>query len=115
MALVSAVTDRWGVQIQDGRKVTWCELVTRLSSVNGHAGGDRVNRVEALLSAYGCEWERLRLAGPGALSVVEDAAIDLIVDVLHWMRAHGRDAAEALDRVQTRFASEVSEVEALPL
>jgi len=38
MALISAVSDRWGVQLQDDRKATWCELPTVLPSAEGHAG-----------------------------------------------------------------------------
>lgn len=30
MALVSAVTDRWGVELRADQKVTWCELPTGL-------------------------------------------------------------------------------------
>ncbi|MFG2458354.1 ATP-binding protein [Streptomyces sp. NPDC048523] len=106
MALISAVTDRWGVQLQADQKVTWCELPTGLSSAEEHSGGARVNRVESLLSNYGCERARLWLAGTGAVAVVEEAAIDVMVDVLHWLRAHGRDADEALDRAQVRFEAE---------
>ncbi|MFF0157438.1 ATP-binding protein [Streptomyces sp. NPDC005263] len=115
MALLDAVTDRWGVQLLADRKVTWCELGTGLPSADGHLGGDRVNRVEALLSAYGCEQARLRLAGSGVLSVAEDALIDLVTDVLHWLRAHGRDVDEALERAHAYFRVEVSEGEALRL
>ncbi|MGW0422083.1 ATP-binding protein [Streptomyces sp. NPDC003015] len=106
MALISAVTDRWGVQLQADQKVTWCELPTGLSSAEEHSGGARVNRVESLLANYGCERARLWLAGTGAVAVVEEAAIDVMVDVLHWLRAHGRDADEALDRAQVRFEAE---------
>ncbi|MFF4058188.1 ATP-binding protein [Streptomyces sp. NPDC001668] len=115
MALVSAVTDRWGVQLQADQKVTWCELPTGLPSAEGHCGGARVSRVEALLSAYGCERQRLWLSGTGAVAVIEEAAIDVMVDVLHWLRAHGRDADEALDRAQTRFEAEAEEMEALAI
>jgi anti-sigma regulatory factor (Ser/Thr protein kinase) len=106
MALISAVTDRWGVRLQADQKVTWCELPTGLSSAEEHSGGARVNRVENLLSNYGCERERLWLTGTGAVAVVEEVAIDVMVDVLHWLRAHGRDADEALDRAQIRFEAE---------
>jgi anti-sigma regulatory factor (Ser/Thr protein kinase) len=115
MALVGAVTDRWGVQLQADQKVTWCELPTGLPSAEGHCGGARVSRVEALLSAYGCEQQRLWPAGTGAVAVIEEAAIDVMVDVLHWLRAHGRDADEALDRAQTRFEAEAEEMEALAI
>ncbi|WP_328976677.1 ATP-binding protein [Streptomyces canus] len=111
MALVTAVTDRWGVQLQADRKVTWCELPTGLPSAEGHSGGARVNRTEAMLSGYGCDQARPRSARYRAVALVEDAAIDVVVDVLHWLRAHGRDVDEALDRAQTHFEAEVAEAE----
>ncbi|MGW1723141.1 ATP-binding protein [Streptomyces sp. NPDC002306] len=113
MALVSGVTDRWGVLLQAERKVTWCELATRLPSSGGHSGGVRINRVEALLSVYGREEAPLRHIRAGGLRVAEEGAIELIADVLHWMRAHGRDTDEALDRAQAHFEAEVSGAEAL--
>jgi len=106
MAMVSAVTDRWGVQLQADQKVTWCELPTGLPSAEGHSGDARVNRAEAWLSGYAYQHESLRLARTGAIAVVEEAAIDVVVDILHWLRAHGLDADEALDRAQTRFEAE---------
>ena len=35
MALVTAVTDRWGVQMRADQKVTWCELPAGLPSAEG--------------------------------------------------------------------------------
>jgi hypothetical protein len=37
----------------------------------------------------------------------EEAAIHVIADLLHWFRAHGRDADQALDRAQMHFEAEV--------
>ncbi|MEU0410502.1 ATP-binding protein [Streptomyces griseorubiginosus] len=111
MALVGAVSDRWGVQLLADRKVTWCELSTALPSAEGHVGGTRVNRVEGLLrecrGARPHQWP----AGDGAVDVGGEAAIEVMVDVLHWLRAHGRDADEALDRVQDRFESETEDID----
>jgi hypothetical protein len=42
----------------------------------------------------------------------EEAAIFIITDLLHWLRAHGRDADDVLDRAQMRYESEVFEVRA---
>ncbi|EDY54467.1 MULTISPECIES: ATP-binding protein [Streptomyces] len=106
MSLVSAVTDRWGVQLRADQKVTWCELPTGLPSAEGHSGGARVNRAEALLSDYGCQHAHPGRARDRVIALVEEAAIDVVVDVLHWLRAHGHDADEALDRAQTRFEAE---------
>lgn len=64
-----------------------------------------------MLSGYGCDQARPRSARYRAVALVEDAAIDVVVDVLHWLRAHGRDVDEALDRAQTHFEAEVAEAE----
>lgn len=85
MALVAAVTDRWGVSLLGDGKVTWCELATGLPSP-GEQVGRRVGLVGALKG--------------------EEAAIHIIIDLLHWLSAHGRDVDEVLDRAQVRFEAE---------
>ncbi|MGW1024079.1 ATP-binding protein [Streptomyces sp. NPDC002577] len=110
MALVDAMADRWGVQLRADRKVTWCELATGLCSPDGHSGGARVTRVEAMLGLY--EAAKLprpasRDRSPLSLAVAEATAVDAIADLLHWLRAHGCDPDEALDRAQTHFEAEL--------
>ncbi|MFD5596150.1 ATP-binding protein [Streptomyces griseorubiginosus] len=109
MALVGAVSDRWGVQLRADRKVTWCELSTGVPSVEGSTGEARANRVEALLNERARE--RPRSAGTAAADGVGETAVDVIVPVLHWLRGLGRDPDEALDRAQARFATDVGEAE----
>ncbi|WP_159767834.1 ATP-binding protein [Streptomyces sp. HM190] len=109
MALIGAVADRWGVQPHADHKVTWCELATGLTSDSGHAGGVPVARAEAILALYGTA--RLpQAARPTALTraIAEEAVSALITDLLHWVRAHGRDAGDILDRAQSRFEAEAS-------
>lgn len=107
MALVDAVADRWGVLLRADRKVTWCELETGLTSPSGHVDGAGVTRAEALLSLYAtatrpCEASSSRLVR----TTGEEVVIDAITDFLHWLRAHGRDVDEVLDRAQTHFETE---------
>ncbi len=109
MALVDALSDRWGVDLHRDGKVTWCEIVT-VSEVpqGGDVGGMRVARAEKMLSSYS---DGRLSSGPrhsriGALAT-EAAAIDLISDLLHWLRAHGHDADDVLDRAQTHFEAEL--------
>ncbi|WP_330354422.1 ATP-binding protein [Streptomyces chartreusis] len=114
MVLIDALADRWGVQLQGDGKVTWCEMVTELATGDGHSGGGRVSRVEALVSAYkGDRTHRPRPAGSSVLTLAaaEVTAIDMIADLLHWLRAHGCDPDTALDRAQTHFEAEISEAE----
>ncbi|MGX9887074.1 ATP-binding protein [Streptomyces sp. NPDC002276] len=87
MALVTATTDRWGVQLLADRKVTWCEFGTDLNVSHGHCGDHRVSRLRAV--------------------VTEAAAIDVISDLLHWLRAHGHDPEDVLDWAQMRFEADL--------
>ncbi len=110
MAIIDAITDRWGVVLRADSKVTWCELPTGLAAPTGHTGGCRVTRAEATLALY--RRTTHPTAGPTSplgLAVAEEATIDLIVDLLHWLRAHGRDPDEVLDRAQLHFDCEVGE------
>jgi hypothetical protein len=107
MALVDALTERWGVQLHPDSKVTWCELATA-NPPNGLDGGTRVAKAAKVLRLYGdgelfTASQRSRLCAMAA----EAAAIDVIADLLHWLRAHGHDADEALDRAQTRFEAQL--------
>ncbi|MEU9761185.1 ATP-binding protein [Streptomyces sp. NPDC047987] len=104
MALVDGFADCWGVILRGDSKVTWCELATGLRTSTGHVDGPQVAKAEALLSLFGMAAssvgsprERLSLAAG------KEMAIDLIVDLLHWLRAHGYDPDDALDRAQVHF------------
>lgn len=108
MVLVNAVADRWGVQLCPDRKVTWCELATGLTSPKGQVGGAGVTRAEALIGLYGapqqfCE----RNSSALSISMAEEAVVNVITDFLHWLRAHGCDADEVLDRAQTHFEAQI--------
>ncbi|MCT9139983.1 ATP-binding protein [Streptomyces violarus] len=108
MALVDALADRWGVLLHPDRKVTWCELTTKLSAPDGHVEAPAVIRAEALLRHYAAAAQPRRSAGVGRLTstVAEETVIAAITDFLHWFRAHGRDADDMLDRAQMRFEAE---------
>ncbi|MFD9222900.1 ATP-binding protein [Streptomyces sp. NPDC060064] len=110
LVLVDATAERWGVILRADSKVTWCELATGLPSPNGHMEGPRVAKAEALLGLY-CWDSHLPAPGAGQLGVgrAQQAAIGMIVDILHWFRAHGCDPDEALDRAQSHFEEEISE------
>ncbi|MGW2087483.1 ATP-binding protein [Streptomyces sp. NPDC001880] len=110
LALVDAVSERWGVILGADSKLVWCDLVTRLRSPAGHIDDPRVAKSEACLilytggKAHGSERGRIRAA------IQQEAAIDLIADLLHWLLAHGYDPDEALDRAQTHFEVKLSQV-----
>ncbi|WTP63452.1 ATP-binding protein [Streptomyces phaeochromogenes] len=115
MALVGALAARWGVQLLPDRKVTWCELATELTSPSGHVGRPGVARAEALLDLYMTSTRRseTRTSRLG-VAVAQNVVIGVIADLLNWLRAHGCDAEEILDRAQTRFEGETTELGDLP-
>ncbi|WP_285510847.1 ATP-binding protein [Streptomyces sp. NBRC 14336] len=108
MALVDAVADRWGVLLGPDQKITWCELQTGLAAPDGHVEGPGVLRAEALICLYAAgAWPRCSGGSRHlAVAVAEEAAISAMTDFLHWLRAHGCDADDALDRAQARFEAE---------
>jgi anti-sigma regulatory factor (Ser/Thr protein kinase) len=104
MALVDATADRWGVVLRADSKVTWCELATGLTAADGHVPDPGVTRAEALIGLYGYARQNPSGRGHTRLSVAtaQESAIDVITDLLLWLRAHGFDPDEALDRAQLR-------------
>nr|WP_228040444.1 ATP-binding protein [Streptomyces chromofuscus] len=94
MTLVAAVADRWGVELRADRKVTWCELATGLADSTLPAGS--IASTHVVIGG----------SGPLGMALVEKAAVDVIAGVLHWLRAHGCDPDEFLDRAQTHFEAE---------
>ncbi|MFE9684268.1 ATP-binding protein [Streptomyces sp. NPDC006285] len=116
VAIIDAVADRWGVQLIADKKVTWCELATGLPYPQGQTEGTRLARAEAMLGLYGTASLPRATASEGSLlsvAVAEEAAIDVIADLLHWLRAHGCDPDDALDRAQTHFEAETDLRDAL--
>ncbi|WP_319325134.1 ATP-binding protein [Streptomyces sp. PA03-2a] len=109
MALVDAVSEPWGVILGVDSKLVWCDLATRLGWPGGHVDDQRVAKGEACLTLYsggvasGCGMGRTNAA------FQQEAAIDLIASLLHWLLAHGYDPDEALDRAQTHFEAELSQ------
>ncbi|MEV7373040.1 ATP-binding protein [Streptomyces sp. NPDC090301] len=104
MVLVEEAADRWGVLLGTDHKVTWCEIATDLRAPDGHGGGMRVERAESMISLYGAVASpRAVNASKLATAVAKAAVVDVIVDLLHWMEAHGYDADDVLDAAQARF------------
>ncbi|MFF3732718.1 ATP-binding protein [Streptomyces sp. NPDC002476] len=104
LVMLEAVSERWGVILGVESKLVWCDLATPLVSSGGHIDDPRVVKSEACLTLYagGAAAEN---TGVGRVGVVfrEEVAIDLIADLLRWLRAHGYDPDDALDRAQVHF------------
>lgn len=104
MALVEAITDRWGVILRKDAKVTWCELRTGLRSAQDHVADPQVDRAEALLGIY-CLDEQTPSAARGRapLWAAEKATVRVIADLLQWLHVHGRDCEAAMESAWSSF------------
>lgn len=115
MALVEATAERWGVVLRADTKVTWCELATGLRSEDDHLAGPQVDRAEALLVLYCLEDLSKPDRGRGSsLSTAEEATIEVFVDLLRWLRAHGIDQGRAMGSALMRFETKVGQSEPSP-
>ncbi|EST25609.1 hypothetical protein M878_28460 [Streptomyces roseochromogenus subsp. oscitans DS 12.976] len=106
MRLVESIAARWGVELQADRKVTWCELSTEPASPCSANDGPRLSRAEGLLDLYKAEHSPRAVSAEGCrlkLACAEEAAINIIADLLHWLHAHGSNADDVLDRAQVHF------------
>lgn len=108
MALVAALADRWGVQVYEEHKVTWCEFAVEVSSAPIAPDEEpSVERADALLDVYAtlkppaCSYDRE--SGRVRRRVEEESVIDMVTDLLHRLRAHGGDVDRVLDCAQSRL------------
>ncbi|MEU7582826.1 hypothetical protein AB0B50_35215 [Streptomyces sp. NPDC041068] len=108
MTVVDTVSkQRWGVILCGDSKTVWCEFETGERAADAVADSPRVARAaEHLLLYGGVRWGGVQGSGRVGVAVAEEAAIDLIADLLHWLLAHGCDPDEALDRAQMHFEAE---------
>ncbi|WP_308342386.1 hypothetical protein [Streptomyces sp. MW-W600-10] len=108
---MDALADCWGVVLRADSKATWCELITGLRSSVDHMDGPRVARAEALLGLLGVSSrDRGVERAPLTVAHAEESAIDVIADLLHWLRAHGCNPGGALERAQMSFEDQRNHV-----
>ncbi|MFF4479909.1 ATP-binding protein [Streptomyces sp. NPDC021218] len=102
LQLLVGLSAAWGATRTAVGKAVWCEL-----SLSPDESRYRIQRATTLLETYG------HAVGGTAFRlthrpVLEESATSLILDLLHWLTAHGLDPDDILDRAQTHFESEVS-------
>lgn len=93
--LLAALAVDWGTVLTAVGKAVWCEIPLD----SGHACRRLERAVEAL--------ESYRVMRTG----LEEAAVELIVDLLHWTAARGHDPDDILDRAQMHYEAEVDAAE----
>ncbi|WP_280905140.1 ATP-binding protein [Streptomyces sp. MAA16] len=99
--LLSALAADWGAVLTAAGKSVWCEVAV------GPAGDcPRVARAVEAIENYQESRGVTVLRGGRLSSVLEESAIELIADLIHWTAARGHDPDDILDRAQTRYEAE---------
>ncbi len=85
-------------------------MLAVLTGLRSSVDSPRCPRAEALLGLLGVSG-RDGDVEPRSLTVAhaEESAINVIADLLHWLRAHGCDPDSALDRMPTDVVAELAE------
>ncbi|MET8075817.1 ATP-binding protein [Streptomyces sp. NPDC005303] len=99
--LLAALAVDWGTVLTAVGKAVWCEIAI--------TSGQACRRIERAVEAL--ERYQGRIGGLGLLGVrremaLEESAIELIADLLHWTAARGHDPDDMLDRAQVHYEAE---------
>ncbi|NUT25681.1 MAG: ATP-binding protein [Streptomyces sp.] len=100
--LLSSLALDWGAELTSAGKAVWCEV-----AVGAGRACLRVERAVAALEKYQRSDYALSPQAKAGNVVLEESAIELIADLLHWTAARGQDPDDFLDRVQMRYENEV--------
>ncbi|MFF5675776.1 ATP-binding protein [Streptomyces hygroscopicus] len=100
LQLLAALAATWGTTPTAAGKAVWCELPLTPDETRR-----RIQRATTVMEAYGhaVGSPAARLTRRPAL---EESATNLVLDLLHWLAAHGLDPDDILDRAQTHFEAE---------
>lgn len=100
--LLTAMAADWGAVVTALGKAVWCEI-----ELGSEAACRRVERaVEALENYQG--HGGVVLQGRRHEAALEEAAVELIADLLHWSSARGLDPDDMLDRAQMHYEAEAA-------
>jgi len=98
--LLAALAADWGTVLTAAGKSVWCEIPI--------APGRACRRIERAVEAL----ERYQGGGdPGPRGrrrelALEESAVELIADLLHWAAARGEDPDDMLDRAQVHYEAQ---------
>ncbi|WP_405614367.1 ATP-binding protein [Streptomyces sp. NBC_00076] len=97
--LLASLAVDWGTVLTAVGKAVWCEI-----ALGATPGCRRVERAAEALENYQGTHDASALRRRG----LEESAIELIADLLHWTAARGHDPDDFLDRAQMHYEAETS-------
>jgi hypothetical protein len=99
--LLAALAVDWGAVLTAVGKAVWCEI-----SIGPSRACRRLERAVEALEGYQGSSREARLRGSGRHISLEESAVELIADLLHWTAARGLDPDDILDRAQMHYEAE---------
>ena len=101
--LLDSLAAGWGSVVTTGGKAVWCEIAVGSGTVCR-----RIERAAEMLESYRIgRGERSPDLGKRDHGL-DDSAVKLIADLLHWTAAQGRDPDDVLDRAQMCYEAEAA-------
>ncbi|MCL6669780.1 MULTISPECIES: ATP-binding protein [Streptomyces] len=102
LQLLAALAVDWGAALTVAGKAVWCEI-----STSAGRGCQRIERAAVALENYQRISDTFALRGVGRETGLEESAVALIADLLHWTAARGDDPDDILDRAQMHYEAEL--------
>ncbi|MCX4859943.1 ATP-binding protein [Streptomyces canus] len=99
--LLAALAVDWGTVLTAAGKAVWCEI-----AISSGRACRRIERAVEALERYQGRIGGLGLLGGRRDTALEESAIELIADLLHWTAARGHDPDDMLDRAQVHYEAE---------
>lgn len=101
LRLVSALAVEWGAVLTAVGKAVWCEI-----TAGGGRACRRIERAAEALERYKAASSSAGLPSGRREAGLDEAAVELIADLLHWTNARGHDPDDFLDRAQMHYEAE---------
>ncbi|MGW0954824.1 ATP-binding protein [Streptomyces sp. NPDC002545] len=98
--MVTAMAVDWGTVVTALGKAVWCDI-----ALGSESDCRRVERAVEALERYQGSSEVVQ-EGRQRAAALEESAIELIADLLHWTSARGLDPDDVLDRAQMHYEAE---------
>ncbi|MGW3122050.1 ATP-binding protein [Streptomyces sp. NPDC001107] len=99
--LLAALSADWGTLLTAAGKAVWCEI-----PISAGRTCRRIERAAEALENYQGSSRGLCLLGSSREAGLEESAVELIADLLHWTAARGHDPDDFLDRAQMHYEAE---------
>jgi anti-sigma regulatory factor (Ser/Thr protein kinase) len=99
--LLAALSADWGTALTIAGKAVWCEV-----PVSAGRPCQRIGRAAEALENYQTARGSAFVDRRGRALGLEQAAVELIADLLHWTAARGHDPDDILDRAQMHYEAD---------